>query len=241
MHGKQVFKALLLGSAVLAAGCSDNARQGYYDAKDDYSVFRAKWSPVYVPSRSSRAKDGGIEWTQLTYVAAFHPGTARLTSSARAGLANLGGRHGNRGNRVTVLLDYPADAKARRLVEQRRRVISTALAQNGLSARNIRAVPGAKHRNAAVILLGVRRAVVASCPEWRATITGKIPLVEQWRYGCATRSALRAHVDNPSDLVRGRPLDGMDGVAADKSIKDYRDGKLDKLPDSDGTSGGTTQ
>ena len=238
MYGKHVLKAFVIGSVVLAAGCSDSARQNYYESKANYNEFRSRWSPVYMPPRTSRAAQGGIEWVQLTYVAAFHPGTARLTSSARSGLADLGSRHGNRGNRVTVVLDYPADAKARRLVESRRRAISVALAKSGLSAQNIRAVPGAKHSNAAVILLGVRRAVVASCEEWKATVTGRLPRLESWRYGCVTGSALRAHVDNPSDLVRGRRLDGMDGVAADKSIKDYRTGKLDKLPDSGGIQGG---
>ena len=238
MYGKHVLKALVIGSVVLAAGCSDSARQNYYDAKANYNEYRSKWSPVYVPARTSRAAHGGIEWVQLTYVAAFHPGTARLTSGARSGLASLGSQHGRRGARVTVVLDYPADSKSRKLVERRRRAISLALTQNGLNASNIRAVPGAKHRDAAVVLLGVRRAVVASCDEWRAAVTGKLPRVESWRYGCATGSALRAHVDNPSDLVRGRPLDGMDGVTADKAIKDYRAGKLDKLPESKGIQGG---
>ena len=239
MSGKKFAKTLILGSVVLAAGCSEGARQGYFDAKARYTAAKARWSPVYVASRHSRAKDGGVAWTQLTYVAEFQPKSAHLTADARAGLSRLGSRYGGRGVRVTVLLDYPSDADARKLVEKRRRAISIELARHGLSARNVRAVPGAKHRNSAVILMGVRRAVVSSCREWKATVAGKLPDPEEWRYGCATRSALRAHIDNPSDLLGGRPLGDFDGVTAAKTITDYRAGKLDKLPDSEGTSGGS--
>lgn len=241
MFGKQLPKALFLGSVVLVAGCSDGLQQGYYDAKARYNEKRARWSPVFVPSRASRVRDGGVEWTQLTYVAAFKPGSSKLTSGARAGLSRLGTRYGGRGTRVTVLLDYPSDAKARKLVEERRRAISVALAQRGLSASNVRAVPGAKHRNSAVVLMGVRRAVVSSCNEWKTAVGGTLPRADEWRYGCVTRSSLRAHIDNPADLVRGRPLGGFDGVTAAKTITDYRAGKLDKLPTTEGTQGGSSK
>ena len=237
MTAKQIVKAMVLSSVVLAAGCSQGTRQSFYDAKARYAAAKGRWSPVYIAPRTSRAPDGGVSWTQLTYVAEFQPKSASLTPRAKAGLSRLGSRYGSRGARVTVLLDYPSDAGARKLVEKRRRAISIALVQHGLNARNIRAVPGAKHRNSAVILMGVRNAVVSSCREWKATVTGKLPNVEEWRYGCATRSALRAHIDNPSDLVGGRPLGDFDGVTAAKTITDYRAGKLDKLPDSEGTSG----
>jgi type IV pilus biogenesis protein CpaD/CtpE len=241
MSGKRFTKLLIVSSVILAAGCSQGARESYYDSKARYTAAKARWSPVYVASRTSRLKKAGVAWTQITYVAEFRPKTARLTPGARAGLSNLGSRYGGRGVRVTVLMDYPADKDAKKLLERRRRAISVELAKHGLSARNIRAVPGAKHRNSAVVLVAVRRAIVSSCREWKSAVSGALPPAEEWRYGCATRSALRAHIDNPSDLVGGRPLGDFDGVSAAKTITDYREGKLDKLPDSGGTSGGSSQ
>lgn len=230
----------LVGLTGLTAGCvtNDDVHQAVYD----YRAWEAKYDPIHIPSRRSKVEPAGVRWSQQTFVARFQPKRAILTAETRRRLSELSSRYRGRGVRVTVLLDLPKQERDKKLVDARRATIIRALADSGLRASRVRAVPGSKNADAAVVLIAVQRTVASRCKEWQSAVSGKSLGVEEWRFGCATRSSLRAHVDNPNDLRNGRRLDDYDGANAAKTIDDYRSGKLDKLPEAQGTgSSATTQ
>jgi pilus assembly protein CpaD len=178
----------------MLGGCS-TWQEGYTDKRNDVSLVR------------------------MTHDIAFVSGDARLTAASAADLhrflADQGVSYGD-----TVTIDTGATPAA--LAGQRRAVLATMLAKEGITVAAASAPYGATPRaDTARLVIGRYLVTPPQCPDWRKPSDRDYGNTQSSDYGCASATNLGLMVANPHDLIEGRGYAGPDAELAAKAVQQY--------------------
>lgn len=185
--------------------------------------------PISEWSDSDASKQIRIDYVRLQHDTLFAPGSADLAAGEADSLASFldqaevaGGDH--------VFFQPVSDDK---LAASRIGQLTRELLPRGISATTLPPAAGAADHMTVVI----ERYVVTppDCPNWSKPAMGDHSNSLPSNFGCADATNLSLMVDDPRDLVIGRPLGPPRGDQALYGYARFRNGKPDK-PDTSATS-----
>jgi pilus assembly protein CpaD len=186
--------------------------------------------PISEWSDSEASKQIRVDYVRLQHDAVFTPGSADLAAGEADSLAGFldqaevaGGDH--------VFFRPTIDDK---LAASRIGQLTRELLPRGLNATTLPPAAGSTDHMTVV----VERYVVTppDCPNWSKPPTGDHANSMPSNFGCADATNLSLMVDDPRDLLIGRPLGPPHGDPALYGYARFRNGKPDK-PDTTATSG----
>lgn len=80
-------------------------------------------------------------------------------------------------------------------------------------------------RNSVRVVVSRSLVQLPACPDWSTSSTGNFGNASLSNLGCASRTNLGLMIADPADLMRGRPLDGIDAQTITRGIAWQRDSK----------------
>ena len=188
--------------------------------------------PISEWSDTEASKQIRVDYVRLQHDTAFTPGSADLAAGEADSLGAFldqaevaGGDH---------LFFQPASDD--KLAAARIGKLTGELVRRGIGATTL--PPSGTAVAADHMMVVVERYVVTppDCPNWSKAPTGEHSNALPSNFGCADATNLSLMVDDPRDLLIGRPLGPRIGDPALNGYARFRNGKPDK-PDTTMTSG----
>jgi len=206
-----LFLPLLIGAAMLAAGCTPDA---------------ARWSQTEAP------KENRVEFVALNHEVPFAPGSTALGAAEQQRLAQfLDSVELGYGDKVTLDTGPSRGApEADALAAKRLQAVRAALRRMQVNATPASrpSVAAALSKDAVVVTVGRYVVTPPSCPDFTKPEPDDYTNTPPSNYGCATMTNLGFMVANPADLVHGTPTSSADAEFLSRGIQRYRSGEIAK-------------
>ncbi|HXP31369.1 MAG TPA: CpaD family pilus assembly lipoprotein [Stellaceae bacterium] len=188
--------------------------------------------PATPPPAAGEPKELHVERQQLQFDAAFAPGSSALSAAETAKLNAFLDKTAVRPQEHVYLASATSDPLAAARVNR----IVNLLVQRGVGAERVEAPPPGVTANHLLLVLNRYVVKAPTCPDWSGDPIGDHENLPATNFGCANTVNLGLMMDDPHDLVVGRPFGPFSADPTLGAIERYRTGAVKALPAS-GTGG----
>lgn len=161
---------------------------------------------------------------QLTHTVRFKANSAELTSAEKAALLQFIDRQGIQPGTKVVLRSETAKETEAATVSDRLAALRRVLAGRSFQVEMAPPNPTGKAEEVSVVAYKMSVSPIA-CEGYNAPIALDQEWRPVWNMGCYNATNLGLMLENPADLVAGRPLPPADGEGQTLSIQRYRTGQ----------------